>query len=105
LIAVGYGLGGLAFSGSFLDGGKLTLPGVGLELAASLVFDVGVYLVVVGMVVGIVRHLGQGIPEEPPDPQRIRVRAPDADAAATPPGAATSASGSAPQAPGRGGVR
>jgi multicomponent Na+:H+ antiporter subunit A len=105
LIAVGYGLGGLAFSGSFLDGGKLAVPGVGLELAASLVFDVGVYLVVVGMVVGIVRHLGQGIPEEPPDPERIRVSPLDPDAAAPPPGAATSASGRAAQAPGRGGVR
>ena len=57
LIAVLYGLAGLLLDGAFLAGGKVTLPG-GLEVAASLVFDVGVYLVVVGLVVGIVRHMG-----------------------------------------------
>jgi multicomponent Na+:H+ antiporter subunit A len=60
LIAVGYGLGGLALAGAFLAGGKIPLP-VGGYVAASLVFDVGVYVVVVGLVSSIVRHLGQGV--------------------------------------------
>lgn len=68
LVAVGYGLGGLALGGSFLTGGKVYLPVVG-EVAASLVFDIGVYLVVVGMIVSIVRHLGRELPEEAPAPR------------------------------------
>jgi multicomponent Na+:H+ antiporter subunit A len=64
-IAVAYGLSGLATSGSFLAGGKWRLPG-GIELAHSLVFDVGVFLVVVGLVVSILRHLGQGFGEDDP---------------------------------------
>jgi multisubunit Na+/H+ antiporter MnhB subunit len=71
LIAVGYGLGGLALTATFLDGAKVALPVVG-EVAASLVFDVGVYVVVVGIVATIVRHLGQGTAEpglaEPDEP-------------------------------------
>lgn len=65
VIAASYGLAGLPASGNFLAGGKLTLPGGG-TLASSLVFDVGVYLVVVGLVVAILRHLGQGLPEDQP---------------------------------------
>ncbi|MFA9446909.1 hydrogen gas-evolving membrane-bound hydrogenase subunit E [Egicoccus sp. AB-alg6-2] len=72
LTAVAYGLGGFVATGSFLDGAKWYLP-FGLEVAASLVFDIGVYLVVVGLVVSILRHLGQGIPEPPPDPDRIGI--------------------------------
>ncbi|MFA9432432.1 hydrogen gas-evolving membrane-bound hydrogenase subunit E [Egicoccus sp. AB-alg2] len=72
LVAVGYGFGGLVTTGAFLDGAKWYLP-FHLEVAASLVFDIGVYLVVVGLVVAIVRHLGQGIPEPSPDPGRIGV--------------------------------
>jgi multicomponent Na+:H+ antiporter subunit A len=60
LIAVGYGLGGLAITGSFLAGGKIPLP-IGSYAAASLIFDVGVYVVVVGLVAAIIRHLGQGV--------------------------------------------
>jgi multicomponent Na+:H+ antiporter subunit A len=60
LIAAGYGLAGLAISGAFLAGGRIPLPVVDY-VAASLVFDVGVYLVVVGLVAAIVRHLGQGV--------------------------------------------
>ncbi len=70
LVAVAYGLGGLLVTGAFLDGAKVVLP-FGLEVAASLVFDIGVYLVVIAVVVAILRHLGQGIPEEPPDPERM----------------------------------
>jgi multisubunit Na+/H+ antiporter MnhB subunit len=65
LLAVGYGLGGLVVGGNFLAGAKLRLPGGG-EVATSLLFDVGVYLVVLGMVVAIVRHLGHDLPEDPP---------------------------------------
>jgi multicomponent Na+:H+ antiporter subunit A len=70
LVAVAYGLGGLALDGAFLAGTDVTLL-FGVHVAASLVFDVGVYLVVVGIVVAVIRHLGQGIPEEPPDPDRM----------------------------------
>jgi multicomponent Na+:H+ antiporter subunit A len=77
LVAVGYGLAGLVLTGAFLDGAKLYLP-FGIEVAGSLVFDIGVYGVVIGIVVAILRHLGQGIAEEPPDPQRI-VLGTDAD--------------------------
>jgi multicomponent Na+:H+ antiporter subunit A len=73
LVSTVYGLAGLAIGDGFLAGGKLALPG-GIDLAASLVFDVGVYLVVVGMIVGIVRHLGQGLPEDRPDPDRSAPR-------------------------------
>jgi multicomponent Na+:H+ antiporter subunit A len=69
LISTGYGLVGLATGKGFLAGGKLSLP-IGIDVAASLVFDVGVYLVVVGMVVTIVRHLGQGLPEDAAEPER-----------------------------------
>lgn len=64
-IAGGYGLAGLLLDGAFLAGGKVTLPG-GTSVAASLVFDVGVFLVVVGLVVAVLRHLGQGLPEDTP---------------------------------------
>lgn len=62
LVAVVYGLWGLGVGDGFLAGGQLHLGPV--HVAASLVFDVGVYLVVVGLVVSIVRHLGQGLPED-----------------------------------------
>ncbi len=68
LVAAGYGLAGIAYGGSFLAGGKLPLPLVG-EIAYSLVFDIGVYLIVIGIVVAILRHLGQGVPEEPEVPR------------------------------------
>ncbi|MEX1162715.1 MAG: hydrogen gas-evolving membrane-bound hydrogenase subunit E [Nitriliruptor sp.] len=60
LIAVGYGLGGLGLTGAFLAGGKIPLPFVD-DVAASLVFDIGVYVVVVGLVASIIRHLGQSV--------------------------------------------
>jgi multicomponent Na+:H+ antiporter subunit A len=81
LVALAYGLTGLIVTGAFLDGAKLTLP-FGIEVAGSLVFDVGVYGVVIGMVVAILRHLGQGIVEEPPDPGRTVIDAGSGDAAA-----------------------
>ena len=92
LTAVTYGFGGLLTTGAFLDGAKWYLP-FGVEVAASLVFDVGVYLVVVGLVVAIVRHLGQGIPEPPPDPDRIGVPTWASDTGETAPRLGTPASG------------
>ena len=68
LVAVLYGLGGLAITGAFLAGGEIHLP-LGVHTGASLVFDIGVYLIVVGTVVAILRHLGQGVPEEPEVPR------------------------------------
>jgi multicomponent Na+:H+ antiporter subunit A len=69
LVAVLYGLGGLVLERSFLAGAKLSLP-LGQKAAASLVFDVGVFLVVVGLMVTILRHLGQDAAEPPADPER-----------------------------------
>jgi multicomponent Na+:H+ antiporter subunit A len=84
LVAAGYGLVGLAVTGAFLAGGTIPLPVVDY-VAASLVFDVGVYLVVVGLVAAIIRHLGQGVgthelpgsatePGEPDTPARVPSR-------------------------------
>jgi multicomponent Na+:H+ antiporter subunit A len=79
VVASGYGLVGLALTGAYLPGGKIPIPLYG-EVAASLIFDIGVYLIVVGIVVAIIRHLGQGFPEEPEAPRR----APHPDAVGTP---------------------
>lgn len=49
LLAVGTGLAGLAIAGSFLEPMKIPLPGDGY-LTSSLVFDLGVFLVVIGLV-------------------------------------------------------
>jgi len=66
LVALAWGVGGLVGKGAFLAGAKFYLP-FGLEIAGSLVFDIGVYGVVIGIVVAILRHLGQGITEQPPE--------------------------------------
>jgi multisubunit Na+/H+ antiporter MnhB subunit len=71
IVAVLYGLGGLVLEGAFLAGAKVSLP-FGLSAAASLVFDVGVFLVVVGLMVAILRHLGQDAAEPPADPDRYQ---------------------------------
>jgi multisubunit Na+/H+ antiporter MnhB subunit len=62
LLVVGYGLAGLVMGSSFLEGAvwRGGVPVLGdVKLATSLMFDLGVYLVVVGAVVGIVRRLGE----------------------------------------------
>jgi multicomponent Na+:H+ antiporter subunit A len=71
VIALLYGFGGLAFAGAFLTGQDVTLP-FGIHVAASLVFDIGVFLVVVGLMVTILRHLGQDAAEPPADPGRYQ---------------------------------
>jgi multicomponent Na+:H+ antiporter subunit A len=93
-IAIGYGLVGLVLTGAFLAGGKVTLPG-GLEVAPSLIFDVGVYLVVVGIIVAILRHLGQGLPEDTPAAGRGGTVAPEPQAV----GSTRSAGPTTPDAP------
>jgi multicomponent Na+:H+ antiporter subunit A len=68
-IALGHALSGPVTGGAFLPGGKLSLP-FGVTAARSLVFDVGVFVVVIGMVIGVLRHLGQGLPEDEPADDR-----------------------------------
>ena len=58
LLAVGIGVVGLAVEGAFLQPVKLTLPGVEGYLTSSLVFDLGVVLVVVGLVQSALDNLG-----------------------------------------------
>jgi multicomponent Na+:H+ antiporter subunit A len=62
VIAVSAGLGSLLAGGEFLESGyrQLDVPVLGkVSMSSVLVFDVGVYLVVVGLVVGILRSLGR----------------------------------------------
>lgn len=62
LLGVGVGLAGVVVGEQFLQSGILTfhLPLLGEQkLTASLVFDVGVFLVVLAVVVAIVRYLGE----------------------------------------------
>ena len=53
---------GWANGGEYLESGALagTLPGLGeVKLSSGLVFDTGVYLVVVGLVLALLRSLGR----------------------------------------------
>jgi multicomponent Na+:H+ antiporter subunit A len=62
LLAVGYGLVGLVAGQAFLRGAvwEVGVPLAGtLKVAASLAFDLGVYLVVLGVVVAYMRSLGE----------------------------------------------
>jgi multicomponent Na+:H+ antiporter subunit A len=64
VVATGSGLLPLAFGGAVLQSAiiDLHLPLVGdLHLVSSTLFDVGVYLVVVGLVLDLLRSLGSGI--------------------------------------------
>ncbi len=61
LLAVGMGLAGLFAGADFLTGGvhAFEVPVVGeLKVTASLVFDLGVYLIVLAVVVAVVSYLG-----------------------------------------------
>ncbi|MCI6411966.1 hydrogen gas-evolving membrane-bound hydrogenase subunit E, partial [Schaalia hyovaginalis] len=63
-IATGSALAPIAFGGTILQTAKfyLTLPAVGeFKVATALFFDIGVYLVVVGMALEILRSLGAEI--------------------------------------------
>ncbi|MBT8212664.1 MAG: hypothetical protein KJN71_05930 [Acidimicrobiia bacterium] len=59
--AVFTALGGMVFGSALLDAGKLTLD-LGwlgkLSVGSSLLFDVGVYLIVVGLVATVILRLG-----------------------------------------------
>jgi multicomponent Na+:H+ antiporter subunit A len=60
-VSVGSGVAGLIFTGSVLQSAKvdLWLPLVGhCYVVTSLFFDIGVYLIVVGLVLDILRSLG-----------------------------------------------
>jgi len=63
-LSAGVGLGALIFGGSVLQSWiiNLSIPGIGpTKVVTSLFFDVGVYLVVVGLVLDILRSLGAEI--------------------------------------------
>ena len=63
-VAAGSGLAPLAFGGAVLQSAvvDLHLPVLGdVHLVTSVFFDVGVYLVVVGLVLDLLRSLGSGI--------------------------------------------
>jgi multicomponent Na+:H+ antiporter subunit A len=62
LIALGMGLGGIVAGGDFLEGAVVVYhpPVIGeFKLAASFVFDIGVLLIVLAVIVAIVRYLGE----------------------------------------------
>ncbi|GAA2163522.1 multisubunit sodium/proton antiporter MrpA subunit /multisubunit sodium/proton antiporter MrpB subunit [Humibacillus xanthopallidus] len=64
LVAVGSALAPLAFGGTILETTAVDFtlwPWGEVHLVTSLVFDIGVYLIVVGMMLDIVRSLGTGI--------------------------------------------
>lgn len=68
-IAVATGAAAWLTGGEFLESGKLDLdvPVIGaIHATSSLAFDIGVYLVVVGLVVGILTALGQEDEEPAP---------------------------------------
>jgi multicomponent Na+:H+ antiporter subunit A len=76
-LSAGVGLGALIFGGTVLQSWiiDISLPVIGdLHLVTSLFFDVGVYLVVVGLVLDILRSLGAEIDrqaEQDGDPEAV----------------------------------
>ena len=60
------GLAPLAFGGAVLQSAviDLHLPWGDLHMATSVFFDIGVYLVVVGLMLGLLRSLGSGIDDQ-----------------------------------------
>ena len=61
VLAAGTGMLAWLFGGQFLESGKVTwvVPVLGdIKLVSALAFDAGVYLVVVGLVLGVLRTLG-----------------------------------------------
>ncbi|MCK9250551.1 MAG: Na+/H+ antiporter subunit A [Solirubrobacteraceae bacterium] len=64
VIATGTGIGGAIFGDAVLDGGvwKVDIPVLGLlKVYSSTAFDIGVYLVVVGVVLDVLRSFGSEI--------------------------------------------
>ena len=63
VIAVATGFAGLVWGGSFLESAvwDLSLPPFGdVKLVTAIGFDIGVYLVVIGVATGLIRSLGAG---------------------------------------------
>ena len=61
VLAAGTGIAALVVGGQFLESGKvmLDLPVLGtIKATSALPFDAGVYLVVIGLVLGVLRTLG-----------------------------------------------
>lgn len=62
LVSASTGLVALVAGGQFLESAvwhwEVPLAGE-LEVASSLFFDIGVYLIVIGMILAVVRHLGR----------------------------------------------
>lgn len=68
LVATATGFGGFVWADAYLESAvwDLTLPLFGeVKLVSAVFFDIGVYLVVVGVSAGLVRSLGAGSGEEP----------------------------------------
>ena len=68
LLAVVTGFAGFLWGGSFLESAvwDLTLPLFGeVKVVSAIGFDIGVYLVVVGVATGLIRALGEGSGEAP----------------------------------------
>lgn len=79
-VATGSGLAPLAFGGTVLQSAvvDLHLPLLGdLHLVTSVFFDVGVYLVVVGLLLDLLRSLGAGIDRHIRDEESESEPAPD----------------------------
>ncbi len=76
LLAVGIGLVGLAVTGSFLEPMKIPLPGDGY-LTTSLIFDLGVFAVVIGLVNAALTRLvdpAEGVPTTPQESEEVSAR-------------------------------
>ncbi|MCB0915177.1 MAG: DUF4040 domain-containing protein [Actinobacteria bacterium] len=70
LLAIGVGLVGLGLAGAFLAPIKFSLPGL-TDLTTSLIFDLGVFLVVIGLVRAALTRLGgEDSPERQAEPER-----------------------------------
>jgi multicomponent Na+:H+ antiporter subunit A len=79
-VATGSGLAPLAFGGAVLQSAlvDLHLPLLGdVHLVTSLFFDVGVYLVVVGLLLDLLRSLGSGIDRHIVREERERAAEPE----------------------------
>jgi multicomponent Na+:H+ antiporter subunit A len=67
VVAAGIGFASLIPDLAFLESGyiELSLPLAGkVKVVSALVFDIGVYLVIVGMALGLIRSLGEEGSEE-----------------------------------------
>ncbi|MGW5241923.1 Na+/H+ antiporter subunit A [Monashia sp. NPDC004114] len=104
LVAVGSALAPLAFGGTILETTTIdfTLPPWGeVHVVTSVFFDIGVYLIVVGMMLDIVRSLGTGIDRQIQAESDGPVPGEDAAADAGPTGGEVSEGGGSDEGRGR----